>query len=115
MTFSGSCHCGGIAFEAEGEIDGALDCNCSICRRRGSLLWFVPHARFRLTTPPGNVSTYRFHSQQIQHQFCATCGIHPFGEGTDPSGAKMVAINLRCVEGLDLEAIPRQKFDGAAL
>ena len=115
MKHTGSCHCGRIAFEAEGEIDGALDCNCSICRRRGSLLWFVPGERFRLTTPPENVRTYRFHSKRIQHQFCDHCGIHPFGEGTDPSGRKMVAINLRCVDGIDLKSIPRQEFDGASI
>lgn len=43
MVYEGSCHCGQVAFEAEGEIDGALACYCSICRRKGSLRWvFLP-------------------------------------------------------------------------
>src|SRR5690349_7080688 len=42
LMHKGSCHCGKIAFEVEGEIDSALACNCSICQRMGSLLWFVP-------------------------------------------------------------------------
>ena len=40
------------------------------------------------------------------------CGWHPYGEGTNPPGRAMAAINLRCVEGIDLAAIPVQHFDG---
>jgi len=48
----------------------------------------------------------------IKHRFCATCGIHPYGEGTSPSGDAMAAINLRCIEGIDLKAVPVTEFDG---
>jgi hypothetical protein len=51
----------------------------------------------------------------IQHHFCPTCGIHPFGEGSDPMGNRMAAINVRCLEGIDLEAVPVKHFDGRAL
>ena len=48
-THSGSCHCGQVAFEVDGEIGGGLACNCSMCQRKGSLLWFVPRAALRVT------------------------------------------------------------------
>jgi len=51
----------------------------------------------------------------IKHRFCQTCGIHPYGEGTDPNGNKIAAINLRCIEGIDLESVPVQNFDGRSL
>lgn len=111
-TYSGSCHCGKVAFEVDGEIGTALACNCSICRRKGSLLWFVPRANLRLTTPEADGSTYLFNKHVIRHRFCARCGIHPFGEGTDPQGNAMAAINLRCLDGIDLDAVPVQHFNG---
>jgi hypothetical protein len=114
MKYRGGCHCGRIAFEVEGTIDGALSCNCSICQRKGSLLWFVPRNRLRLLTPEANASTYTFNKHAIKHRFCGTCGIHPYGEGTDPKGAHMAAVNLRCLEGIDLASIPVQHFDGRA-
>jgi hypothetical protein len=112
MIYQGSCHCGRVAYEVEGEIQRALACNCSMCQRKGSLLWFVPRAQFRLRTPEDAAVTYTFNKHVIKHRFCPTCGIHPYAEGTDPKGNAMAAINLRCIDGLDLAAIPVQEFNG---
>jgi hypothetical protein len=111
-THTGSCHCGRIAFDVEGDIDSALACNCSICSRRGSLLWFVPRDQLKLKTPEDAASTYEFNKHVIKHRFCPTCGIHPYGEGKDPTGNAMAAVNLRCIENLDLARIPVHHFDG---
>ena len=113
--YSGSCHCGDIAFEAEGEIEALLECNCSICSRKGSLLWFIPRDRFRLKTPEERLATYQFNRHRIQHQFCKRCGIQPFAFATDPKGNEMAAINARTLEGIDLSALPRKHFNGKAL
>jgi hypothetical protein len=115
MKYNGSCHCGKVAYEVEGQIDKALSCNCSMCQRKGSLLWFVPRDNFHLLTPEENVSTYTFNKHFIQHRFCAACGIHPFAQASDPKGNPMAAINLRCLEDIDLSSIPVTNFDGRAL
>ncbi len=115
MIHTGSCHCGKIAFEVEGEINGALACNCSICSRKGSLLWFVPREKFHLLTPEDAAASYTFHKHVIRHRFCPTCGIHPYAEGVDPQGNRIAAVNLRCVDGIDLAAMPVQHFDGRAM
>lgn len=112
MKYTGSCHCGKVAFEVEGEIGTALSCNCSICQRKGSLLWFVPRADLKLLSPEDAASTYTFNKHVIKHRFCPNCGIHPYGEGTDPKGNAMAAINVRCLEGIDLDAVKVHHFDG---
>jgi hypothetical protein len=115
MKYEGSCHCGRVKFEADGELKQVMACNCSICSRKGSLLWFLPRERFRLLSAERNTKIYTFNKHVIKHYFCATCGIHPFGEGVDPSGKAMAAVNTRCLEGVDLEKIPVKHFDGRAL
>ncbi len=112
QLYRGSCHCGRVAFEVQGEIGSGLACNCSICSRKGSLLWFVPRADFKLLSPEDAASTYTFNKHVIKHRFCPTCGIHPYGEGVDPKGNAVAAVNLRCIEGLDLSAVPVQHFNG---
>jgi hypothetical protein len=115
MTYRRSCHCGRIAFDVEGTLASALACNCSICQRKGSLLWFVPRAALVLRTPDDAASTYTFNKHVIEHRFCPVCGIHPYGEGRDPKGNPMAAVNIRCLEGIDLDAVGVTKFDGRAL
>lgn len=113
MKYEGSCHCGRVAFEVEGEIKDVFDCNCSMCRRRGSILWAVPRADFRLTTPAEDVSTYYFNKHAIQHAFCANCGIGVYGQGEHPQGGPMTAVNLRCIPAVDLDALQVMHVDGA--
>ena len=115
MTYRGSCHCGRVAFEVDGTIDRAVSCNCSICQRKGSLLWFTSRDAFRLLTPEENASAYLFHKHAIRHRFCAVCGIHPYAEGTDPKGNRIAAINIRCVEDIDLASVPVVSYDGRSL
>ena len=112
MSYKGSCHCGRIAYEVEGSIVGAVACNCSICQRKGWLLWFVPKADFTLKTPEDAAATYTFNKHIIQHKFCPVCGTAPYAEGKDQEGNATIAINLRCIEDLDLDSIPVHKYDG---
>jgi len=115
MKYQGSCHCGKIAFEVEGDIKQAMSCNCSLCQRKGSLMWFTPLSELKLLTPASARSTYTFNKHVIKHHFCPTCGIHPYGEGVDPKGNAMAAINIRCIEGIELDNIPVQQYDGRSV
>lgn len=111
-TYRGSCHCGRIRFEVDGALEGVMSCNCSMCQRKGTLMWFVPRANLRLQTPESDSSVYLFNKHVIQHRFCPVCGIHPYGEANDPSGKAMAAVNVRCLEGVELDALPVTHFDG---
>lgn len=115
MIYKGSCHCGNIAFEVEGDLEQVIECNCSICSKRGSLLWFVPRANFRLLTPAENYATYTFSKHKIKHHFCQKCGCAPFGEGANPKGEAMAAINTRCLDGVELSTIKVRSFNGRDL
>lgn len=111
-SHAGSCHCGRIAFEVDAEIDQAIDCNCSMCSRRGGLLAFVPASQVRLKTPEADLATYTFNTHHIRHHFCPTCGIATFGRGTDQNGNVTYAINVRCLQDLDLGKLTIHPFDG---
>lgn len=115
MIYKGSCHCGRIAFEVAGNLEQVMACNCSICSKRGSLHWFVPRESMRLLTPEGDMSTYTFNRHIIKHRFCSVCGCAPYSEGIAPTGNYMVAINARCLEGVELTLVKVGQFDGRSL
>lgn len=115
MNYVGGCHCGKVPFEVEADLQQVTECNCSICSKRGSLLWFVPRANLRLITPEENLATYTFNKHKIKHHFCSKCGCAPFGDGTSPEGDAKAAINVRCLSDVDLSVLKVNHFDGRKL
>lgn len=112
MVYQGGCHCGRVAFTVEGEIGQVVECNCSLCSKRGYLLWFVPRAQLRLSTLESDLSTYTFNTGRIQHRFCPECGCAPFGEGSDNAGVATAAVNVRCLEGVEPSSLSVVAVDG---
>lgn len=115
MRYKGSCHCGRIRFEVEGELGPVMECNCSHCSRKGYLMWFVPRSQFRSLTPESDMSTYLFNKHVIKHHFCPTCGCAPFGIGINRAGAEMAGVNARCLEDIEIASLTRKPFDGRKL
>ena len=111
MSHHGSCHCGQIRFEVEGEFESVIECNCTHCSRKGYLLWFVPADNLKVTAQPSALPTYLFNKHVIRHHFCPDCGCAPFAMGEN-QGQKTAAINVRCLEDVDLGAVKRMPWDG---
>jgi hypothetical protein len=111
-TQHGSCHCGAVRYQVEIDPDApAITCNCSMCGRSGTLLQFVPESAFKLLQGDASLSVYKFNAKVIDHVFCKTCGIKPFARGTGQNGPT-IAINVRCLEGIDTFSIATQPYDG---
>ncbi len=115
-THEGTCHCGAVRYEVTLEPPAkAFACNCSMCSRAGWLLAFVPETSFRLLAGEGALADYQFGKKSIHHQFCRTCGVRAFSRGADKTGKGTVAINLRCVAGIEAAKLPVEVFDGASI
>ncbi len=114
-AYTGSCHCGAVAFDADLDVSSALKCNCSICCRLGAVWAFTPRSRFRLKTDASKLADYQFGKKRLHHRHCAVCGIETFAEGAMPDGTPTVGVNLRCVEGLDVDTLSPKPWDGRSL
>ena len=113
--YTGGCHCGAVRYEVTAKLEGAMTCNCSICSKTGTMLTFVPAGQFRLLSGEDALTDYQFGKRRIHHLFCRRCGVRSFGRGVGPGGAEMVAVNVRCLDGVDLGSIPTRQFDGRSL
>jgi hypothetical protein len=109
----GSCHCGKVSYEVHVDLSAEVaSCNCSMCSRKGWLLTFVPEDKFRLHGGEAQLTDYLFHKKVIHHLFCATCGVASFARAVF-KGQPTVAVNVRCLEGVDLKALRIKDVDGA--
>jgi hypothetical protein len=112
-THSGGCQCGKVRYDVKVDLSTpVMACNCSMCGRAGTLLTFVPEQQFTLRSGEDHLTEYLFNRHRIHHLFCRTCGIKSFARGVGPDGAKMVAINARCIDDVDPDQLQIKKFDG---
>jgi hypothetical protein len=110
---TGSCHCGAVRYTVEIDLSQpVISCNCSMCGRSGTLLAFVGADHFKLVQGSDSLTDYQFNKHVIHHMFCKVCGIKSFARGVGPGGKEMAAINVRCLEGVDLGALEVKPFDG---
>jgi hypothetical protein len=108
--YEGGCHCGRVRFRVTANLSRVTYCNCSMCAKKGFLHLIVPPECFELVSGKDALTTYRFNTGAAQHTFCATCGIHSFYvPRSDPD---KIDVNVRCLDGVDIEALDITPFDG---
>jgi hypothetical protein len=111
-TYSGSCHCGAVAFTVELDPSASIKCNCSICSKLGGVWAFAPKSKFKLTSGEAKQGNYQFGQKHLHHRFCTVCGVESYAEGIAPDGTATVGINLRSIEAIDVDKLSPRPFDG---
>lgn len=111
-THTGGCHCGKVRYGVRTALDRVMSCNCSHCSKRGLLWSFVPASEFTLRSGEAELVDYQFNRKVIHHLFCRSCGVESFARGTGPDGSETVAVNVRCLDGVDLDALTLTPVDG---
>jgi hypothetical protein len=109
-TFTGGCHCGRVRFRVTATLDRVLECNCSMCAKKGFLHLIVPPDAFELLSGEGDLATYEFNTRTAKHRFCRHCGIHSFY--TPRSMPDGISVNARCLKGVDIATLRPSLFDG---
>lgn len=110
-NYQGSCHCGRVRFRVRADLSTLLECNCSVCTKKGIVHLIVPPEQFELLEGGENLATYQFNTNTARHTFCRHCGMHPFYvPRSDPD---KISVNARCLDGVDPAALrPAAFFDG---
>ena len=108
--YQGGCHCGRVRFEIDAEIGTILDCNCSICAKKGFLHLIVDPQQVRMLSPADAVSLYQFNTKTAKHYFCPVCGISAYY--IPRSHPDKIDVNVRCLEGVELESLTVVPFNG---
>ena len=78
MKYTGSCLCGKVTFEIEGDFENFYLCHCERCRKdtgsaHASNL-FSSTAKLRWLSGEENIKTFNFRSEGHIKSFCTTCG-----------------------------------------
>jgi hypothetical protein len=108
----GSCRCGAVRWQFDGDPGGATACNCTICRRYG-VLWIYDYENERIRVS-GRTQVY-VPGETIEFHFCPVCGCvtHWHSRQADADGRRRTAVNVRLAEDpASVASLPIDHFDG---
>lgn len=109
-THKGSCHCGRVTFKLKAQLGDVIQCNCSLCHRKGALWHATDDAHFEIVTGQDDLALYQFGTMIAKHYSCRHCGISTFSHPRIAPNAWVV--NVRCLDGIDLSSLRINAFDG---
>jgi hypothetical protein len=104
-----SCHCGAVKIEVEHAPAELTSCNCSICRRLGTLWAYYRPAQVRVS---GNTATYRWGDRTLDLHRCPTCGCVTHWTPVDP-GLDRMGVHARLMDPAVVAAARVRRVDGA--
>ena len=96
MPLTGSCHCGAVKIAVPAAPAWIGSCNCSFCRKIGSLMAYYPDdGSVRVEGP---TAPYIWGDRMIALHHCPVCGAFTDWRSTGESYGK-VGVNARLLDG----------------
>jgi hypothetical protein len=112
---SGSCHCGETGRTLVGDPDSITACNCTLCRRYGTL-WAYDYENERISITGPTVTYTRIDTSDpsLEIHFCPKCGcvICWRGLNLDQDGRRRIAVNIRLAPPEAVGELPIDHFGG---
>ena len=107
----GSCHCGSVRWQFDGMPESTTACNCTACRRYGTL-WAYGYEGEGIDVS-GPTKAY-VRGDSLGFHFCPECGCVAYWRGLalDDGGRRRIAVNLRLTEPDAIAHLPIDHFDG---
>ncbi len=109
-----TCHCGAVRVEVPDRPASLTDCNCSICRRYGTLWAYYEAAAVRVIAGAGATAEYAWGDRRLRFVRCAHCGCVTHWEAIERAAGGRMGVNARNFEPGALGEVRIRRLDGAA-
>ncbi|MDB5861959.1 MAG: glutathione-dependent formaldehyde-activating [Ramlibacter sp.] len=110
---STTCHCGAVTIEVARAPETLTNCNCSICRRYGTLWAYYQRSEVQVRAAPGATASYVWGDRMLRFVRCATCGCVTHWEPIAADGGERMGVNARNFDPAQLGAARIRRLDGA--
>jgi len=109
--YTGSCHCGAVRFTIMSDISQSAVCDCSLCRRRGSVMVRCHYEHLSILQGQDALTVYSFNTMIAKHYFCKVCGVYTFHKMRKLPD--LYAVNAGCLEDVNLFALQPEFIQGS--
>lgn len=110
---TGICHCGAVKIEVPRRPRMLTNCNCSICRRYGTLWAYYKAADVRLRCKAGAMESYSWGRKALKFNRCAKCGCVMNWKRVEPRKIPYMGVNARNFDPAEIRTVRIRLLDGA--
>ncbi len=110
---SATCHCGALRIEIPAPPTEITNCNCSICRRLGTLWAYYPAGQVKVHGHPEFTESYVQGDKMLRTVRCKTCGCVSHWEPLPLGSGPKVGVNVRNFRPEEIGNIRMRLLDGA--
>ena len=103
------CHCGAVEIEVnlKKKIDKLMRCNCSMCKRKGTMVTTINKENLKIVKGEDKIKVYQFNTKVAKHHFCSECGVQTHNlRRSDPN---TYGINMGCIDEIDVNELFKLK------
>ena len=96
-----TCHCKEVEIELKlnNGIEEVIRCNCSLCKKRGSIMAKIKLNNLKIIKGSEKLKLYKFGENKAEHFFCSICGIYTHHKSyTNPENYEF---NVACLDTVD--------------
>jgi hypothetical protein len=108
-----TCHCGAVAISIPRPPDKVTNCNCSICRRYGTLWGYFEQSEVLVEAAPGATQEYSWGDKSLAFVRCATCGCVTHWRPLASRKSLRMGVNIRAFEPEQIGPVRIRLLDGA--
>jgi hypothetical protein len=109
-----TCHCGAVRVEVPRKPRQLTNCNCSICRRYGSLWAYYRESEVRVVGASGTTDQYVWGDKSLRFIRCGNCGCVTHWQSIEPREGGRMGVNARNFEPGAVAFVRIRLLDGAA-
>jgi len=110
---SATCHCGSVRVSVPRAPDTLTNCDCSICRRYGTLWAYYTKDEVQVNAAPGATQGYSWGRKSVQFVHCVSCGCVTHWEPIVKERGPRMGVNARIFEPEQLGSVRIRRLDGA--
>lgn len=108
-----TCHCGAVAISIPRPPERATQCDCSICRRYGTLWGYFEQPEVGIEAEPGALQEYAWGAKSLAFVRCAACGCVTHWRPLAGRQSLRMGVNLRNFEPAQIGPVRIRQLDGA--
>ncbi|HET9989495.1 MAG TPA: hypothetical protein VFQ65_13280 [Kofleriaceae bacterium] len=112
LAIEGTCLCGAVQLGAARLPRQVTQCNCTVCRKYGTLWAYYKRSAVSVVAPRGALADFKRRPRGLRFVRCSTCGCVIQWDSPHEGADQRIGLNARLLDHAKMANVPIKVLDG---